>query len=100
MALGKTLGELREEMSSAELTLWREYWKLDPKNEHRADLRNAALMQLVHEFARQGKGASRDLQSFIIYDPERARRKKAEAQFEGYGAQEIKHRLLAAFGRR
>lgn len=89
---------MRTQISAAELQLWREYWKLDPKNEHRADLRNALLMQLVHEFARQGKGVKRRVEDFVVYDPQRVKRNRSEPHERT--AQEIKHGLMAAFGRR
>lgn len=50
-----TLGELRERVSSAELTAWYAFYQLDPWGEQRADLRNAMSMRQVAAINRDPK---------------------------------------------
>lgn len=39
LALGKTVPELLENMSSSELSMWKAYYAIEPFGEYRADLR-------------------------------------------------------------
>ena len=47
MCLGMTVGQLLRTMSSAELTEWRAYARINPFGEWRADYRNAITAQTV-----------------------------------------------------
>lgn len=65
-------------MSAAEYEAWRVYWKINPKTEHRADLRNAMLMQLLHT-ANKGKAQpSAKVADFMPYDIKRFQEQGAE----------------------
>lgn len=55
LALGMTLGELRERMSSAELTGWYAYNAIEPIGDQRADLRMALQMRQDAAIASMGK---------------------------------------------
>jgi hypothetical protein len=43
LALGRTVAELRQTVSSTELTYWVAFNQLEPLPEHRADVRNAIV---------------------------------------------------------
>lgn len=45
--LGMTVEELRDRMTSAELTEWRAWYELEPWGEEREDIRTAALMEII-----------------------------------------------------
>lgn len=64
-----TLGELRERVSSAELTAWFAYYRLDPWGEQRADLRNAMSMRQVAAIHRDPKRSPRppSVEDFMPY---------------------------------
>lgn len=47
MGLGKTVEQLGDEMSYAELLDWVDYYRLEPFGEIRQDLRNALLCTLI-----------------------------------------------------
>jgi hypothetical protein len=47
LALGKTVEQLGDELSYAELLDWVDYYRLEPFGERRQDLRNALLCTLI-----------------------------------------------------
>tara|TARA_Y100000310_G_scaffold112096_1_gene110523 strand:- start:215 stop:535 length:321 start_codon:yes stop_codon:yes gene_type:complete len=55
LALGMTVSEMLQKMSSAELTDWLAYWRLDPFGEERADLR-AGIVAATTANVWAGKG--------------------------------------------
>lgn len=55
LALGMTVREMLQKMSSAELTDWLAYWRLDPFGEERADLR-AGIVAATTANVWAGKG--------------------------------------------
>lgn len=54
MALGKTVGDLSEEISDAELQEWMVFYRLEPFGEERADLR-AGIVAATIANANRGK---------------------------------------------
>jgi len=68
VTLGIPFHEIRE-WSSAELSLYMAYYKLDPWGEHRADLRNA--LSIKHNLEAQGvkpKGGGKfKLENFMLF---------------------------------
>lgn len=59
MALGKTVEQLLQEISSKELTEWRAYAALEPFGEARADLRAGIVARTVAEVHRDPKRRKR-----------------------------------------
>ena len=47
LALGKTVGEIEQGMSSAEFFEWAEFYRQEPFGDMRADFRNAMLCSVV-----------------------------------------------------
>jgi hypothetical protein len=47
LALGRTVAELRQTVSSTELTYWIAFNQIEPLPEHRADVRNAIVAYTI-----------------------------------------------------
>ena len=54
--MGKTVGELSEELSDAELHEWMAFYRLEPFGEERADLRAGIVASTVYNVNRGKKG--------------------------------------------
>lgn len=66
MALGMTLGQLKAQMTTAELRLWMAYSGFEPIGEQRADMRNGMLCALYGNSVR-GKGQKKlSISDFLI----------------------------------
>lgn len=65
LKLGIPYSRLAEEISSAELSLYMAYDRIDPFGEHRADIRNAQLLQQTAEMHRNRE---KDPEPYLIDD--------------------------------
>ena len=77
MALGVTLGRLREEMSSAEMAAWIAYNRIDPIGEMRGDLRTAQILQQQASMYRKKGSEPPKLQDFMLFKKEPEKPKTA-----------------------
>jgi len=71
-----TLGELRERMSSAELSAWMAYNLMEPIGEQRADLRNALAMRQEASIHAGRRGRQFKLEDFMPFkhkEPEKGK---------------------------
>ncbi len=78
LALGKTVGELSEELSDAELQEWMAFYRLEPFGEERADLRAGIVAATVANANRGKRGRvlkPTDFMPFQKVDEQRRRRK-------------------------
>lgn len=65
MKLGKTVAELRESMSSKELTEWIAYYDIDPFGSERSDLNSAIIAQTIANTNRGQNQAPYDVKDFM-----------------------------------
>ena len=75
LALGRTVHELEQTLSSSEFTDWCQYYELEPFGSWRDNWHMAQLCSLLYNINR-GKQKSVSSEDFMYLDPEAARRKK------------------------
>ncbi len=73
---GFTVAELQRRMSSAEFTRWKAYFRLEPGEPFRTDLRFAVLARLISNMFR-GKGQQpASIDDFMVYSNVKRRKAK------------------------
>ena len=55
MALGKTVGELEEDLGSGELTDWKHYYKIEPFGQERDNLHAAYICTMIANYSGKAK---------------------------------------------
>lgn len=80
LALGVTLGRLREEMSSAEMAAWIAFNRIDPIGEMRADLRTAQILQQQASMYRKKGSEPPKLEDFMLFHKKEAEKPKTARQ--------------------
>lgn len=65
LALGKTVREMLDTMSSNELTEWQAFFKIEPWGEDRADWRSAQIAALIYTANKGKRSPKREVRDFM-----------------------------------
>jgi len=79
LALGRTVAELEETMSSSEFSEWLEYYELSPFGAWRDNYHSAQIASLIYN-ANRGKSNPMGIDNFMYMDRETAEQRR-EAEF-------------------
>ncbi len=94
---GRTVAELQRTMSSAEFVRWKAYYKLEPGEPYRTDLRFATLMALIANMVRGKKQKARTPKEFMLFSNRKHRIRRAETVEEKWALWKT---IKAVFGKR
>ncbi len=95
LALGKTVGQLSEEMSDKELHDWMAFYRLEPFGDERADLRAGIIASTVANSNRGKRGETRKPTDFMPFRTAAEDRRKALDRPE---PKELSQKARAIFG--
>jgi len=73
------VAELTARMSALEETYWAAYFKDDPWGDHRADIRNGQLMELIYKLALGKKAKKRQFTEWLPFYRKRIKEDDPEA---------------------
>lgn len=95
MALGKTVGQLSEEISDKELHEWMAFYRLEPFGDERADLRAGIIASTVANANRGKRGPVRKPTDFMPFRDAAEQRRKA---LDRPAPKELSQKARAIFG--
>ncbi len=95
LALGKTVGELSEELSDAEFQEWMSFYRMEPFGEDRADLRAGIIAATIVNVQRGKKGRPVKPTDFMPYQKAGEQRRRMS---DGPDPKKLDKQVRGVFG--